>query len=357
MLPGGTVFDSSSPAYVNMETACYNQGAGGTTNPNVFRTFAPGMGQIYSLENVANSSYNAFQATLRRVQGPLTLGLAYTYGHSIDDSSDRSDATFVNSFDLKSNRASSNFDQRHLFHFSYIVNVPLRSALQRFLSDANSDPDWDNHTPVPPPNSFLTSSIYRILLDDWQFSGITLYETGTPFTVINGGSPNGVSVLDNAGVFNGVGVGSYPDICPSYSHQIPAGGSNSLSFGPLLLNPGEFCAPRGLTFGDAGRNSLRNPSRLNFDMALAKQFTLTERAHLEFRAEAFNIFNHTQFRIYDPTLGNQANNTVSCYAATAAANYSAAGGGGTDCLTGSSFLHPVDAHRPRTIQFGLKLAF
>jgi hypothetical protein len=91
---------------------------------------------------------------------------------------------------------------------------------------------------------------------------------------------------------------------------------------------------------------------------------------LEFRAEAFNTFNHTQFRIYDPTLGNQPQNTVSCYGPT---SYSAGdpggetepnttgqpGSTGTDsgCLNGSSFLHPVDAHRPRTIQFGLKLNF
>ena len=51
-----------------------------------------------------------------------------------------------------------------------------------------------------------------------------------------------------------------------------------------------------------------------------------------------------------------AQNTASCYGGPVA-NYSAAGGDGTDCLTGSSFLHPVDAHRPRTLQFALKLAF
>jgi hypothetical protein len=111
----------------------------------------------------------------------------------------------------------------------------------------------------------------------------------------------------------------------------------------------------------------RNPSRLNFDMAMEKHFNLKEKASLEFRAEAFNVFNHTQFRIYDPTLGNQANNTASCYADTYQPNanigsytpgpFSAAGDANTDCLSNSKFLHPVDAHRPRTIQFGLKLDF
>ncbi len=65
-------------------------------------------------------------------------------------------------------------------------------------------------------------------------------------------------------------------------------------FGPLYYNPAAFAAPRGLTFGDSGRNFLRNPTRLNFDMSL-QDFTLTERMALEFRAEAFNIFNHTEW--------------------------------------------------------------
>jgi hypothetical protein len=211
----------------------------------------------------------------------------------------------------------------------------------------------------------LKSKLSRLLLDHWQLSGLTLFESGTPFSIVNGGSSNGVGVLDNAGVFNGVGAGSYPDICSSYSSRIPTVSSSSASVGPLLRNPGQFCAPRGLTFGNAGRNVERNPSRLNFDMAMEKHFSLREWANLEFRAEAFNVFNHTQFRIYDPILGNQANNTASCYAdsylsnggSTADGGFSAAGDANTDCLSTSSFLHPVDAHRPRTIQFGLKLDF
>jgi hypothetical protein len=90
---------------------------------------------------------------------------------------------------------------------------------------------------------------------------------------------------------------------------------------------------------------------------LLKHFKVLGERDLEFRAEAFNVFNHTQFRIDDPAHpGNTGNNVIGCYGG-ANVNYSAGGGGGTDCLTGSSFLHPVDAHDPRILQFGLKFAF
>jgi hypothetical protein len=115
-------------------------------------------------------------------------------------------------------------------------------------------------------------------------------------------------------------------------------------------------APRGLTFGDAGRNFLNNPRQVNFDMAMVKHFRITEGSEAQFRVEAFNIFNHTEFRIYDPdNPGSTGNNIVSCYAGPAfSAGYK---GGGADCVTGASFLHPVDAHRPRTLQVALKLSF
>ena len=109
-----------------MEAACYGNSpvasdyGGPNVNPNALRQYAPGLGQIYSLQNIANSNYNALQVVLRRTQGPLFLGMAYTYSHLLDDASDRSDTTFVNSYDLHSSYASSNYDQRHLLHISYI---------------------------------------------------------------------------------------------------------------------------------------------------------------------------------------------------------------------------------------------
>jgi hypothetical protein len=117
-----------------------------------------------------------------------------------------------------------------------------------------------------------------------------------------------------------------------------------------------FAAPRGLTFGDAGRNFLNNPNRINWDISLLRRIPIRESTALEFRAEAFNLFNHTQFRIYNPNLGNTGSNVISCYGGP---NYAAGyeSPTGPDCLTGSSFLHPVDAHRPRTLQLALKLSF
>jgi hypothetical protein len=368
-LTNGTVVHFGDPAYPNMVASCYAS-IGGVNNfshatlnsisPDSLRTYAPGIGEIYSLRNVANSSYNAYQATLRRVQAPLAAGIAYTYSHSLDNASDRSDSTFVNSFDLKSNRASSNFDQRHLFHISFIYDLPLVHAFDKFLHFADDDPTnlvANSSGKTYDPQAWSGSKAVQEVLGGWKMSGLFLFETGIPFTVVNNGSPTGISTLDNAGVANGVGSGSYPDRSGISVHtRKPAGGNNSQSFGPLLLNPAAFVAPQGLTFGDAGRNSLNNPSRWNVDVAFSKGIPISERFSAEFRAEAFNLFNHTQFRLYDPTLGNQAQNEVSCYGGYLA-YYSAAGGDGSDCLTGSSFLHPVNSHRPRTIQFALKLIF
>jgi hypothetical protein len=172
--------------------------------------------------------------------------------------------------------------------------------------------------------------------------------------VINSAGNTGISLTDNAGVSSGLGIAeSYPDVV----HGLAQPASNFQSFGPLLGNAAEFVAPRGLTFGDAGRNFLNNPSRLNFDFSLLKHLKVTEGSEIEFRAEFFNIFNHTEFRIYDPdNPGGSGNNVVSCYAGP---QYSAGfqASGGADCVTGASFLHPLDAHRPRTIQFGLKWSF
>jgi hypothetical protein len=344
----GTEVTPQNPAYMYLQAACTN-----LYTPNVNslpgRPY-PGLGRILSLQNVADSNYHAVQGTLRHTSRGLTLGISYSYSHSIDDASDRSDPILVNSYDLSENKASSNFDERHLATISYVYQLPVRDFSRRFNDWVNERGPRDD---AAAPRASCCSTLANQLLDGWELSGVTLFQSGTPFTVINSAGNTGISLTDNAGVSSGLGIAaSYPDVMKG--QQAPA--NNSQSFGPLIGNPSEFVAPRGLTFGDAGRNFLNNPARTNFDTALLKHFKIRESGVLEFRAEAFNIFNHTQFRIYDPdNPGSAGNNIISCYGGPL---YSAGfKGSGADCVTGASFLHPLDSHRPRTIQFGLKLGF
>jgi hypothetical protein len=358
LLQDGTLVTAQNPAYVNLQAAC--------TNPNIPNVNSlpghpyPGLGRVLSLQNVANSTYNALQFTLQHTSGPLVAGISYSYSHSIDDASDRSDPILVNSYDLQENRASSSFDQRHLLNISYIYRLPLLGLGRTFGDwlwwgpDVEIEESQGNVTRKPAAvTAAAPSRVTRTLFEGWELSGVTLFQSGNPFTVINSAGNTGISLTDNAGVAEGLGIAaSYPDVL----RGLPSPGNNPRSFGPLIGNPSQFVAPRGLTFGDAGRNFLNNPSRLNFDTALLKHFKIHESSDLEFRAEAFNVFNHTQFRIYDPdNPGSSGNNVISCYAGP----FYSAGfeGSGGNCVTGASFLHPLDAHRSRTLQFGLKLRF
>jgi len=346
LLQNGNQVTPQNLAYVYLQAACSN-----TFTPNVNSLPGhpfPGLGKVLALDNIADSSYHALQFTLRRASGPLTAGLTYSYSHSLDDSSDRSDPVLVNSYDLRANHASSNFDERHLLNINYVYQLPLRSFGRR-VGDWLHERDSEEST-----SAGCCSGWVDRIIDNWEVSGVTVYQSGTPFTVINSAGNTGISLTDNAGVASGFGIAaSYPDVIKDLDPPIK---HNLQSFGPVIGNPSQFVAPRGLTFGDAGRNFLNNPSRLNFDIALLKHFKIGELGTGEFRGEVFNVFNQTQFRIYDPdNPGSTGNNIISCYAGP----FYSAGfkGSGADCVTGASFLHPVDAHRPRTIQFGLKLAF
>src|SRR5207245_11767769 len=99
------------------------------------------------------------------------------------------------------------------------------------------------------------------------------------------------------------------------------------------------------SLGDSRRNFLRNPSHWNFDMALFKHFKITESMGFEFRAEAFNVFNHTQ---WGPLAGDQGS-------AAGSAGFSS--GTGTFVGPGSNFLQTGVAYSPRILQLGAKFLF
>ncbi len=282
-------------AAINLGVAC------GSTNPDPIRPF-PGYGDINHIEEASSSTYHALQASVRRNVGQLTLSAAYTYSHAIDDASDRFDTSFVNAYNFKMNRASSSFDQRHIFNFSYVWDLPF----------------------------FKGAGIAHTVLGGWTFTGITSISSGTPFSALFN--------ADNAGVANGVGSASHPDLVgnPSAGPFSPPDVADG--FAKVFYNLNAFAAPRGLTFGDAGRNILRNPRRTNFDMKLIKHFAFTERVGFDFLAEAFNVFNHTEW-------------------SGIAGDAGSAGGSGNNDILSPGFAQISQAHNPRILQLGGKLIF
>jgi hypothetical protein len=300
-LTGGSVNGApvSGQVALNLAVAC-----GTVSSVDAVRTIFPGNSNITSLRDEANSIYHSLQVSATRSVGDLTLSVAYAYSHAIDDSSDRSDNTILNAFDVATNRASSNFDQRHNMSISYVYALPF----------------------------FRGSGLTHNVLGGWQISGITVAQSGQPFSVTNGLKSFG----DNAGVGNGVATAaSHPDLASD-----PRAGftpnQDPTTRGPLFYNPNAFKAPTGLTFGNVGRNTLTLPGRLNFDFGLFKRFAINERTGFEFRAETFNLFNHTQYG------GNGAGAGTGINAAF---------------LPGSSFMHLNAAHDPRRMQLGLRFYF
>jgi hypothetical protein len=272
-------------------------------NSDPFRPY-PGYSNIQNLQPEASSSYNALQVAVRRSAGGLELNVAYTYNHSIDDSSDRSDASFTNAYDPAANRASSNFDERHVLNVGYVWDVPV----------------------------FKSPGLAHKVLGGWQYSGITSFSTGSPFSVL--------FPTDNAGVANGIGSSSYADIVGDPKAGVVQNPANA-NLGRLFYNQSAYAAPTGLTFGDSGRNSLRNPDFINFDMALFKHFTIKESTAFEFRAEAFNVFNHTEWLPIGGQAGSFAGNNNS----------------GNNTQGSSTFLYSGGVHQPRILQLALKFIF
>jgi hypothetical protein len=260
----GQTVPGTNAALTSLAATHLNVACGNDANP--FRPFR-GFGDISRLDNASSSTYHALQAELRRSIGSLQINVSYTYSHSIDDASDGGlfgDGGILNAYDFHAFRASSNFDQRHLFNFSYVYDLPF----------------------------FKGKGVANKLLGGWEYSGIATWQTGAPFSAYYG------VIGDNAGLANGVSSGagagqSYADVIGNPHQSIPQFDPAS-GFGPFIANPNAFAAPRGLTLGDSGRNFLRNPRHSNFDMALFKHFPIKESISFEFRVEALNVFNHTE---------------------------------------------------------------
>ncbi|MGB7922574.1 MAG: TonB-dependent receptor [Pyrinomonadaceae bacterium] len=286
--------------------------------------FAPSGGTFFyvnHLETTASSSYNALQAslTLRERRG-FTSSINYTWSHSIDNASDGQDyvanATQPdNSYRTDLERGNSNFDVRHRFVATFSYDVP----------------------------SFFKS--HPRIGSGWQLNGILTLRSGSPFHV---------NFFDD---FNGTGeFFPRPDLVgdPYAGTSTPDNFLNLSAFKvPCTLDADGACIPGTQHFGSLGRNSLIGPGYSNFDFSIFKTTRLTERVHLQFRAEIFNLFNHPNFS--SPLLPG--------FSVDAGFNGIDATGRGIDFLPltvtpdvgiGNPFL---GGGGPRNIQFALRLTY
>jgi len=221
---------------------------------------------------IGTSAYNSFQVNFRHTSGPLQLLLAYTHSKSLDDSSAFGEQ--VNPYNPHLTRGLSSFDIPNNFVVSYNYALPFGKL---------GGP--------------------KRLVEGWQLSGVTTFSTGIPVyiyenddnsllgTTNSGPLPLGIDTPN----FSGGRVHTYD---PRNATVIPASCSAPAAAGrtgPYFFNPCQFSPEPIGQLGTARRRFFYGPGINNFNTALSKNTKLTERINLEFRAEFFNVFNHTQF--------------------------------------------------------------
>jgi outer membrane receptor protein involved in Fe transport len=226
-----------------------------------------GMGpaSLVYLKTNADSIYHSGQVSLtQRLSHGLQFLASYTYSHSIDDSSGDSASVFVNpsgdQLNLHQATGSSDFDRTHRFIVNYIYDVPYLGF--GFV-----------------PKNRLTNEV----LGGWQVSGVTTLQTGTPFTVTDA---NGASFYGTA--------------TSRANYAVGRTAASAVKSGPITARYKSYFdttafVTSGTDYGNTGRNILRGPGQANWDFSALKNFPLYERTRFQFRAEFFNVFNHTNF--------------------------------------------------------------
>lgn len=260
----------------------------GSANVDTVRPYL-GYGNIGWYENSTSSSYHSLQVHLRTNEWHgLTSGVAYTWSHFIDFASSDVPGFIQNAYDVGAERGNSDYDRRHMVIINYIYDLP-------FFRDASK----------------LTGK----LLGGWELSGVSAFQTGLPLTITFPGDP--------------AQVGS----APYRANLIGDPNSGTVHTRERWFSPDAFGPVATGSFGNAGRNVARGQGLNNWDISIFKNFRgipfpgAKEGANVQFRAEFFNAWNHTQFNGYFLSFGST-------------------GFGGAN-----------STRDPRILQFGLKFVF
>jgi hypothetical protein len=300
VIPAGTTVGPNGIALIGLRpysSPQCNPTTGWDPSGQVFTNGCPADGvpvysSIFAQDTIANSAYNSLQVSLeKRFAHGLQFTAAYTFSKSIDEAS--SFEGILNPLPGANNRSLSLFDAKHRFVISYFWQLPAR----KFNGAAGK------------------------LLDDWAVSAITTYQTGFPIRITSESDNELMNSFDFElpGEPNQVAPFKWqrPQSNGNYYFNTPASQTSIFSEAGIFGSVGS--APRTICCG---------PGISETDFAVVKLIPINERMHMEFRAETFNVFNHTQF--YNPD------------------------GDSTD---GSQFGQVTQVKDPRLMQFALKFYF
>jgi hypothetical protein len=233
-------------------TAC------GPFNEQAARTqFGPAFGSVELQRTIANAGYNALEATLNHRAHNLSLLASYTFSKSIDQSAGLPEP--VNPVNPSLSRGLSAFDLRQNFVASFQYQVPAPKAFRPL----------------------------RAAAEDWSVAGIARFTSGLPITLLNNNDTSLLGTIPNGINNNGVDT-------PDWSGQ-----SLNLNMNPRggkpVFDASQLTLPPLGTMGNARRRFFSGPGLENLDATLSRTIPIKTTQTLEFRAEAFNLFNHAQF--------------------------------------------------------------
>jgi len=319
---------------------------GNQKNPSLgfARAYANWPSDITEALNEFMSNYNALQVRYeQRMVGGLTLLNSFTWEHSLDNASASLEGNTPSPQDgnnLRADYAQSDYNTPIINVTSVVYELPFGKGRQ-FMNGAN-----------PLANS---------VLGGWQVSLINTAQAGTPFNITY--TPNSAQAVSPQISATYRGANEYrPDRVPGQAvtqgrsnRAANTGYVNYINFSAFLLPPikdvnGAVLSP----FGNASRNPGRTPAFYQSDLSLNKKFsTPIEALKVEFRAEFYNIFNHTNLYLPGTISGTQGTTTA------------AVGTGGTvpvSSITSSTGIPTsggqiTSTFEPRIVQFGLKITY
>jgi hypothetical protein len=278
--------------------------------------------------NDASGNYNSLQVKLeKRFSRGLQFLSTYTYSHANNFTNDNG---FLYSVNPRGSYGPDDMNRNHVWIMNTVWDLPFGRG-KTFASGVGRAMD--------------------LIIGGWQISNTTNWSGGLPWTATAGecGSINdtGPCLPNMSGSFS-VGAGSFDPSTHSVRYFTPvpalAYPAAALTVGTnacTLARPtsGAFSLPACGTNGNVGRNTFRGPHYFGDDMSLAKNFKVTERVSMQFRMDAFNVFNH-------PVLGFSSQ------------DYGATGGTCIDCSGNNGLIRDIEnGTTMRELQFGLKLMF